>query len=189
MLEWKIYNDVSCAFYLITLLVTLQEQPSLPSPRLVKILTCEFMNENLCNIKYEDLARSKSEALVNVYILLEQNIKSCNAQRRRQRKRPKKSVGLISQKKSLHVQHTFFVHSFAFALNDHNVKLPKTSLLHVLRRKCRTCCCSLFFTRPFSPWWPLGFLIFSPPLKIFHVVLPTNSSLSSALALCRSFSR
>ena len=77
----------------------------------------------------------------------------------------------------------FFVHSFAFALNDHNVKLPETSQLQFLRRKCRTCCCSLFFTRPFSPWWPLGFLIFSPPLKIFHVVLPTNSSLSSALAL------
>ena len=35
----------------------------------------------------------------------------------------------------------------------------------------------------------LGFLIFSQPLKKFHVVLPTNSSLSSALALCRSFSR
>ena len=46
-----------------------------------------------------------------------------------------------------------------------------------------------FITRSFSPWWPLGFLIFSQPLKIFHVVLPTNSSLSSALALCRSFSR
>ena len=107
LLEWKIYIDVSCAFCLITLLVTLQEQPSLPGPRLVKILTGEFMSENLCNIKYEDLARSKSEALVNIYILLEQNIKSCNAQRRRQRKRPKQSVDLISKKKSWHVQHTF----------------------------------------------------------------------------------
>ena len=100
-------ENLHCAFCLITLLVTLQEQPSLPSSRLVKILTCEFMNENLCNIKYEDLARSKSEALVNVYILLEQNIKSCNAQRRRQRKRPKQSVGLTSKKKSWHVQPTF----------------------------------------------------------------------------------
>ena len=108
MLEWKIYIDVSCAFCLITLLVTLQEQPSLPSPRLVKILTCEFMNENLCNIKYEDLARSKSEALVNVYILLDQNIKSCTAQRRRQRKRPKQSVGLTSKKKKVGTCSTLF---------------------------------------------------------------------------------
>ena len=54
---------------------------SLPSPRLVKILTGEFMNENLCNTKYRDLARSKSEALINMYILLKQNIKSCNAKR------------------------------------------------------------------------------------------------------------
>ena len=85
------------------------------------------MNENLCNIKYEDLARSKSEALVNVYILLEQNIKSCNAQRRRQRKRPKQSVGLTSKKKKLARAAHFFVHSFAVVLHDYNVKLPETS--------------------------------------------------------------
>ena len=100
-------ENLHCAFCLITLLVTLQEQLSLPSSRLVKILTCEFMNENLCNVKCEDFDRSKSETLVNVYILLEQNIKSCNAQRRRQRKRPKQSVGLTSKKKKWHVQHTF----------------------------------------------------------------------------------
>ena len=40
-----------------------------------------------------------------------------------------------------------------------------------------------FFTRSFSPWWPLGFLIFSPLLKKFHVVLPTNSYLPLALSL------
>ena len=39
----------------------------------------------------------------------------------------KTTVGLFSKKTTLHVQHTFFVHSFAFALNDHNVKLPETS--------------------------------------------------------------
>ena len=94
----------------------------------------------------------------------------------------KTTIGLISIKTTLHVQHTFFVHFFAVALHNHNVKLPETSELHVLWKKCCTCYCSLFFTRSFSPWWPLGFLI-------FHVVLPTNSPLSSALALCRSFSR
>ena len=91
----------------------------------------------------------------------------------------KTTISLISKKTTLHLQHTFFVHFFAVVLHDHNVKLLETG----------TCCCSLFFTRSFSPRWPLGFLIFSPTLKHFHVVLPTNSSLSSALALCRSFSR
>ena len=57
----------------------------------------------------------------------------------------KTTIGLISKKATLHVQHTFFVHFFAVVLHDCNVKLPETSWLHVLRRKCRTCSCSLFF--------------------------------------------
>ena len=51
-----------------------------------------------------------------------------------------------------------FVHFFAVVLHDYNVKFPETSQLHVLWRKCRTR--SLF-------WWPLAFLIFSPPLQFF----------------------
>ena len=56
------------------------------------------------------------------------------------------------------------------------MKLPETSSLHVLWRKCRTCSRSLFslpliFT---LHWWPLSFLIFLPPLQNFHVVLPTK---------------
>ena len=102
------------------------------------------------------------------------------------------TVGLISKKATLHVQHTFFVHFFAVVLYGHNVKLPETFYLHVLRRKCRTCPCSLFFhCRLFSPSWPLAFLIFSPPLQNFHVVLPTKKCLhflSLALAVCRLFS-
>ena len=58
----------------------------------------------------------------------------------------KTTIGLISKKATLHVQHTFFVHFFAFALHDHNVKLLETSQLHVLWRKCRTFSCSLCFT-------------------------------------------
>ena len=48
------------------------------------------------------------------------------------------------------MQHTFFVHFFAVVLHDYNVKLPETSLLHVLWRKCHTCSCSLplHFTLP-----------------------------------------
>ena len=38
------------------------------------------------------------------------------------------------------------------------------------------CSCSHFFFRchSVSPWWPLAFLIFSPPQKNFHVILPTK---------------
>ena len=39
----------------------------------------------------------------------------------------KTAIGLISKKTTLHVQHTFFVHFFAVALHDYNVKLPETS--------------------------------------------------------------
>ena len=40
----------------------------------------------------------------------------------------KNLVGLISEKTTLHVQHTLFVHFFAVAfLHDFNVKLPETS--------------------------------------------------------------
>ena len=51
-----------------------------------------------------------------------------------------------SLKKTLHVQHTFFVHFFAVVWHDYNVKRPETSWLHVLWKKCRTCSCWLFFS-------------------------------------------
>ena len=41
--------------------------------------------------------------------------------------RGKIAIGLISKKSTLHVQHTFFVHLFAFVLHDYNVKRPETS--------------------------------------------------------------
>ena len=44
------------------------------------------------------------------------------------------TIGLISKKATLHVQHTFFVHFFAVVLHNCYVKLPQTSQLHVLWR-------------------------------------------------------
>ena len=41
-------------------------------------------------------------------------------------------------------------------------------------------------------WWPVAFLLLSPPLQNFHFVLPTKNVpffLSLALDLCRPFSR
>ena len=42
----------------------------------------------------------------------------------------KTTIGLISEKATLHVQHTFYVHFLAVVLHDYNVKLPETSQLH-----------------------------------------------------------
>ena len=39
----------------------------------------------------------------------------------------KTTIGPVSKKPTLHVQHTFFVHFFAVVLHDYNVKLPETS--------------------------------------------------------------
>ena len=39
--------------------------------------------------------------------------------------RRKTTIDLISKRATLHVQHTFFVHFFAVALHDYNVKLQK----------------------------------------------------------------
>ena len=71
----------------------------------------------------------------------------------------------------------FFCTFFAVFLHDYNVKLPETSWLHVLWRKCRTCSRSTFFHCPLIftlHWWPLAFPILSPSLQNFHVVLPTK---------------
>ena len=58
----------------------------------------------------------------------------------------KTTICLISKTATLQVQHSFFVHFFTVVLHDYNEKLPETSWLHVLWRKCRTCFCSLFFS-------------------------------------------
>ena len=42
-------------------------------------------------------------------------------------KNGEKTIGLISKKATLHVQHTFFVHFFDVVVNDYNVKLSETS--------------------------------------------------------------
>ena len=86
-----------------------------------------------------DLARAKSEALDNIYSCVKQNING-----------EKTTIGLISKKATLHVQHTFlsgadFVYFFAVVLHN-NVKLPETSWLHVLWRNCRTRSVHFFFT-------------------------------------------
>ena len=51
-------------------------------------------------------------------VMRKHSIESCNAKRRKQRRRTVKNKGLISKKATLHGQHTFFVHFFAAVLHD-----------------------------------------------------------------------
>ena len=123
-------------------------------------------------------SQGKREALDNIHSLLQQNIKSSNPNRQRQRRRTVKNHNRSNQQKGNFARAVhFFVHFFAVVLHDFNVKLPETSQLHVFGRKCCTCSRSLFFhCRPFSPCISghRPFLILSPPLQNFHVVLPTT---------------
>ena len=90
-------------------------------------------------------------------------------------------------KSTLHEHHTFFVHFFTVVLHDYGMKLPETSWLHILWRKCHTFSCSLFFhCCSFSPWWLLAL---SPMLQNVHVVPPTKMSPLFFLSRPRSFSR
>ena len=43
------------------------------------------------------------------------------------KKKTATTIGLMSKKATLHVQHTFFVHFFAAVLHDCYVKLPEAS--------------------------------------------------------------
>ena len=63
------------------------------------------------------------------------------------------------------------VHYFCTFLS---LRQHETSYLHVLWRKYCRCSSSLFFTA--AQWWQLAFLIFSPPLWNFYVLLQRNSS-------------
>ena len=95
------------------------------------------------------------------------------------------------------MQHTFFVHFFAVVLHDYN--WTSTNFLVTRFMEEMSYVFSLtFFSLPLIftlHWWPLAFLILSPPLQNFHVVLPTKKcllcflSLALDLQLCRPFSR
>ena len=81
---------------------------------------------NVCRVQPFTRAKREalinSEALINIYSLHKQNIKSCNAKPRHNKK-----IGPISKETTLYVQHTSFVHFFAVILHDYDVKLPETS--------------------------------------------------------------
>ena len=142
-----------------------------------------------CGTGYPPMTPSFSQP---VYSLLKQNIKSSNAKRRRQLELWKNLIN----KKAFHFSRAahFFVHFFAVICATTTWKVQKVpSYTFYGRNVVRVLVPFFFHCRSFSPWWPLAFLIFSPPLQNFYVVLPTKKIflcfLSLALALCRSFSR
>ena len=107
----------------------------------------------------------------------------------------KTTIGLISKKATLHVQHTFLYISLPFFCTTTTWNFQKLLSYtfyggNVVRVPVHFFSLPLIFT---LHWWPLAFLILSPPLQNFHVVLPTKKCLlcflSLALDLCRPFSR
>ena len=111
------------------------------------------------------------------------------------RERWKTTIGLISKKATLHVQHTFLYISLPFFCTTTTWNFQKLLSYtfyggNVVRVPVHFFSLPLIFT---LHWWPLAFLILSPPLQNFHVVLPTKKCLlcflSLALDLCRPFSR
>ena len=95
------------------------------------------------------------------------------------------------KKATLHVQHTFFVLTFLCrCFWQLRVETSRNFLQcsytfyggNVVRVLVHFFSMPLIFT---LHWWLLAFLVFSPPLQKFHVVLPTTL----ALEHCRPFSR
>ena len=110
-------------------------------------------------------------------------------------KRWKTAIRLISKKATLHVQHSFLYISlplFSTTTTWNFQKLLSYTFYggNVVRVPVHFFSLPLIFT---LHWWPLAFLILSPPLQNFHVVLPTKKCLlcflSLALDLCCPFSR
>ena len=107
----------------------------------------------------------------------------------------KTTIGLISKKTTLHVQHTFlyisvFAVFFARLQRETSRNFQVTRLMKEMSYVFLfTIFFSFFYCRSISPWWPLAFLIFWSPLQIFHLVLPTKNVLlfyifrSSSLSL------
>ena len=110
-------------------------------------------------------------------------------------KRWKTTIGLMSRKATLHVQHTFLYISLPLFCTTTTWNFQKLS--YTFNGGMSYVFSFTFFTASHFhlafDLWPLAFLILSAPLKNFHPLLPTKKCLlcfsSLALDLCRPFSR
>ena len=74
------------------------------------------------------------------------------------------------------MQRTFFVHFFALVLHDYNEKLPETSWLHVLWRKCTYVFLFIFFLLSLIfTQVAASISYFLTAATKFHVVPPTKN--------------
>ena len=103
----------------------------------------------------------------------------------------KTTIGLISKKATLHMQHTFFVHFFAVVFAWLQLEFSRNFVVTRFMEEMSF----TFFSLPLIftlHWWPLAFLISSLSLQNFHALLPTKKCLlcllSLALDLCHPFS-
>ena len=106
----------------------------------------------------------------------------------------KTTIGLISKKATLHVQHTFLYISLQLFCTTTTWNFQKVLSYTFYGGNVRVLVHFLFTPAHFTlHWWPLAFPILSPLLHNFHVVLPTKEcllcflSLALDLQLCRRF--
>ena len=89
----------------------------------------------------------------------------------------KTAIGLISQKETLHVQHTFLYISLPLFCTPTMWNVQKFLCYTFFGGNVERVLIHFFFSLLLIftlHWWPLAFLILSPPLQSFHVVLPTK---------------
>ena len=109
--------------------------------------------------------------------------------------RQKTTIRLISKKATLHVQQEyFFLHFFGRCFAQLQRETSRNFLVTRFIEEMYVLSLT-FFSLPLIftlHWWPPAFLILSPPLQNFHVVLPTEKCLlcflSLTLDLCHPFS-
>ena len=115
-------------------------------------------------------SHGKSQAFVTVLkVYSHKHIKSCNAEDRRQLEQQNKTK-TTSTAKTLQVQHTFLGQFFAAVLHVRSLNVLVTRFMeemsYVLTKKvvARVPVSFLLHCGSFLPYWPITFLIFSPPL-------------------------
>ena len=122
-------------------------------------------------------------------VVWKQITKLCNAKRQRQRRRTVKNNNRSNQQKSnfpraAHIFCTFLCRRFARLQRETSRNFVVTRFLEEMQNVFSF----TFFSLPLLftlHWWPVAFLLFSPPLQNFHFVLPTKNA-SSFFFISRS---
>ena len=103
----------------------------------------------------------------------------------------KTTIGLISKKATLHVQHTFLYISLPLFCTTTMWNFQKLLSFMFFEGKVIRVLVHFFSLPRHWPiftlhWWPLAFLLSLPPLQNFHVVIPTKKCLLFFISRSRS---